>query len=90
LTAQSRRRRRANPTRKPAIPPTLASTTLSTISSRAMRGRLAPRAARTAISLRRSTARASSRFATFAQAISRTTATAPVSITMAGRTFCTI
>ncbi len=47
--------------------------------------RRAPRAIRTAISLCRSAARASSRFATFAQAISRTNATAPRRSMSAGR-----
>ena len=42
-----------------------------------MRARLAPRAARTAISRRRVVPRASSRFATLAQTINNTTATAP-------------
>ena len=51
--------------------------------------RLAPSAMRTAISFCRSTARASSRLATFAHAISSTSATAPVSRSSAGRMFCT-
>ena len=46
--------------------------------------RLAPSAMRTAISFCRPTARASSRLATFAQAISSTSATAPSSISSAG------
>ena len=46
-----------------------------------MRARLAPRAARTAISCWRASARDSSRFATFAHAISSTKPTAPMSTT---------
>ena len=73
----------------PAAPPTHDRTTLSTTSWRMTRARLAPSAIRSAISFCRSTARASSRLATLAQAISRTSATAPVSSTSAGRMFCT-
>ena len=51
-----------------------------------MRARLAPRAARTAISLRRASVRARTRLATLAQAISRTHPTAPSSTSSAGRT----
>ena len=64
-------------------PPATASSTLSVSSCRTMRPRLAPRAARTAISRWRASARESSRFATFAQAISSTNATAPISTTSA-------
>jgi hypothetical protein len=62
---------------RPAAPPGSASTTLSVRSSRARCRLLAPRAARTAISLARPMPRASNRLATFAQAISRTKATTP-------------
>ena len=51
-----------------------------------MRKRLAPSAVRTAISLRRAVERASSKFAMFAQAISRTKATAPRSTSNDRRT----
>ena len=61
----------------PAIPATTASTTLSVRSWRTSRARPAPTAARTTISRPRAEARASSRLATLAQAMSRTKATAP-------------
>ena len=76
-------------TSNPAAPLTHARTTLSIRSCRKIRPRPAPSAKRSAISLRRPTPRASSRLATFAQAISRTSTTAPRSIRSAGRTFCT-
>ena len=62
------------------------SSRLSTSSRRTSRPRLAPSAARTAISLERDTARASSRFATFAQAISSRKPTAASKDSSAGRT----
>ena len=64
---------------RPATPATNASSTLSTSSCRTMRHRVAPIETRTAISRERSAARASSRLATFAQAMSSTNATAPMS-----------
>ena len=64
-------------TRMPAAPETAASTALSVISCRTMRLRLAPIAARMAISRLRAEPLASSRFAILAQAISRISATAP-------------
>ena len=73
-------------TRSPSRPPASASRVVSAKSCRTMRARLAPRAARTAISLRRPSVRASTRLATFAQAISRTHPTAPSSTSSAGRT----
>ena len=64
-------------TTSPAAAPAAASTSASASSWVTVRLRLAPRAVRTAISLLRSTVRASSRLATFAHAISRTPKTAP-------------
>jgi len=61
----------------PSPPPAAAITTLSVSNCRTRRIRLAPRAVRSAISLRRDAARASSRLATLAQAMSSTTPTAP-------------
>ena len=63
----------------PSSPPTAASSTLSTSSCPTMRPRLAPRARRTAISFWRAVARAISRLATLAHAISSTPATMPSS-----------
>ena len=51
-----------------------------------IRARFAPSAVRIAISLDRAAARESRRFATFAQAINSTKATAPSSASKAGRT----
>jgi hypothetical protein len=62
---------------RPTAPPASDSTMLSVSNWRTMRLRLAPMAARTANSLRRVVERASSRLATFAQAISSTNPTAP-------------
>ena len=67
----------------PAAPPIDDSTRLSTSSCRSSRPRLAPSAVRTAISFCRDAARASSRFATFADAISSTQPTAQSSTTSA-------
>ena len=64
----------------PSAPPATASSTLSVSSWRTIRPRLAPSAARTAISFCRASARDSSRFATFAQAMSSTKPTAPIRI----------
>ena len=64
--------------REPAIPPAKASRMLSVKSCCNKRLRLAPIARRTAISLPRTEARASSRLATFTQAISRTRPTIPM------------
>jgi hypothetical protein len=63
----------------PTTPPASASTTHSTNNCDATRARLAPIAARIAISFWRPTARASRRFATFAHAISSTNPTAAAS-----------
>ena len=62
--------------------PIVDSSTLSTISCRMSRQRPAPSAARIPTSRSRVVARASSRFATFAQAISRTMPTAPSSMSI--------
>ncbi len=59
----------------PIAAPNAASTKLSVNIWRMSRRRLPPKAIRNAISFRRDAARASSRFATFAQAINSTTAT---------------
>ncbi len=61
----------------PSAPPIAASTRLSINSCRTSRPRLAPNASRTEISRPRVVARASSRFATFAQAMSSTSPTTP-------------
>ena len=70
----------------PKTPPSTASTRLSVTTSLTTRHRLAPSAVRTAISFWRDAAFASSRFATFAQAINRTNPTAPRSIRRVGFT----
>ena len=62
---------------KPTPPPSAASNTLSVRNCRVSRERLAPSARRKAISFCRTAARARSRLATFAHAISRTNPTAP-------------
>ena len=62
---------------RPNPPPIRARSTLSASIWNVSRLRLAPSAARTAISLRRPAARASSKFARFAQVIKRTKPTAP-------------
>jgi hypothetical protein len=72
-----------NATRVPSAPPAAASTRLSMSSCCTRRTRLAPIAIRTLISRPREAARASSRFATFAQITSSTSATATVSVTSA-------
>ena len=59
-------------TRSPAMPPLIASSTLSVRASVMTCLRLAPSASRTAVCPRRAAARASCRFATLAQAISST------------------
>src|SRR5256885_4526411 len=66
-----------NASNKPKPPPARESSTLSVSNWRATRSRPAPSATRTAISGCRAAARASRRLATFAQAMSRTNATAP-------------
>ena len=76
--------------KRPAAPPSAASRTLSVRSWRRMRPRLAPSAARMAISRRRAAARTNKRFARFAQAMSSTNPTAPSSTTTARRTPPTI
>ncbi len=79
----------AVPRSRPSAPPANDSMRLSVSSCRMMRPRPAPMAARTAISRLRVVARASSRFATFAQAMSSTKLTAPSSSQSVGRTFAT-
>ena len=64
---------------KPSAPLRLARRTLSTRSCRTIRQRVAPSDTRTPTSRARAAERASSRFATFAQAMSSTNATAPMS-----------
>ena len=66
-------------TTNPASPPPSARSTLSVNSCERSLARLTPNARRTAISRRRRNARAKSRFATFAQAISSTTIATPPS-----------
>ena len=65
---------------EPAISPPAASSALSTSSCRTMRPRLAPIAARIAISRSRMVARASSMLATLQQAITSSRLTAPNSV----------
>ena len=66
-------------TTRPASPPAAASRTLSVSSRRMRRPRAAPSVRRTATSRRRRTDRASNRFTTLAQAISRTATATPTS-----------
>ena len=93
----SRRGKRAGATRgssrtsvhasaRPAAPPAADSTRLSVRSCRTSRVRLLPSAARIVSSRWRATPRESSRFATLAQAMSSTRATALASRRIAGRT----
>ncbi len=84
LRDQQRRPRRARAA-GPAAAPSAVSTQLSVISCRSSRPRPAPTAVRTAISRRRASDRAISRLATLAQAMSRTNATAAISVSSAGR-----
>ena len=77
--AMSNRRMPTSDRASPTTPLISDSSTLSTSSCRTMRQRLAPSETRTAISRDRCAARASSRLATLAQAISSTNATAPIS-----------
>ena len=70
----------------PRMPPMMASRTLSVISWRTSRLGAAPSAARIAISVRRAAPRASSRFVTLTQAMTRTSVTAASTATSAGRT----
>ena len=72
---------RTAPARQPAKP----SSELSVKSCRMIRHRPAPMAKRTAISFRRETARTKKRPATLAQAVRRTSPTAPQSANRAGR-----
>ena len=71
----------------PAAPPASDSVRLSTSNCEIIRDRLAPKARRTAISFCRAVARAIRRFATLAQAISRTSPTTAVS-TSSGLSNC--
>ena len=77
------------PSTSPIAPPITDSATLSVSSCRMIRPRPAPMAARSATSRLRAVARTSSRFATLAQAISRTNATAALRISSVGRAFLT-
>ena len=80
----------SNPARaiaSPRTPPAAASTTDSVSNCLAILHTPAPIALRTAISRARPLARASKRFATLPHAISSTSATAPKSISSAGRVF---
>ena len=70
---------------RPISPPATARSVLSVSSWRTSRPRPAPSAARIASSRLRRSMRASIRFATFAQAISRTQPTAPSSTSSVGR-----
>ena len=85
-TSISNPRTPAAPRARPRTPPHPASSTLSVSSWRTTRPRAAPIAERTANSRWRPAARASSRLATFAHAISSTSATAPNSTSSAVRT----
>src|SRR5579872_1906470 len=77
---------RAHPARgRPTAPARRPSRMLSVSNWRSKRQRLAPRARRTAISLRRATARASKRLATLAQAIRRSNATADMAARTTGQ-----
>ena len=71
--------------RIPSVPPKIASTRLSVSDCRTIRQRLAPSAARTAISRSRLEARERSRFDTFAQVIRSTKPTAPSKTARVGR-----
>ena len=86
----SRARTPEAPMARPSTPPANESSTLSVRSWRTIRPRPAPIAARIAISRDRTPARASSRLATFAQAMSSTAVTAPSRIRSAGRTLRTM
>ncbi len=77
------------PSTSPIAPPITDSATLSVSSWRMIRPRPAPIAARKATSRLRAIARTSSRFATLAQAIRRTNATAALRISNVGRAFRT-
>ena len=77
------------PSTSPIAPPITDSATLSVSNWRMIRPRPAPIAARRATSRLRAVARTSSRFATLAQAISRTNATAALRISSVGRAFLT-
>ena len=65
------------PNSMPNAPPATARTNVSASNCETIRQRLEPRAVRMATSFDRATVRASRRFATFTQAISRTPNTAP-------------
>ena len=70
-------RRPTHPSPTPRVPPAVERSTLSVSNCRITRTRPAPRADRTATSVRRAGPRASCRPATFAHAINSTKATAP-------------
>jgi hypothetical protein len=70
--------------RRPIVPPATASIVLSVSSCRSSRTRPAPSAVRTASSRPRRTSRATSRFATLAQTISRTKPAVASSTTSVG------
>ena len=75
---------------RPRAPPAIESRVVSVRICCTTRLRLAPKAVRMAISLRRASAFATNKFATFAQAMSRTNATAPNNTSSAGRMSPTI
>ena len=79
----------ATPSTMPSAPPATDSRTLSVSSCLMIRPRPAPIAERIAISRRRAVARTSSRFATLAQAMSRTKTTATLMTSRIGRTLLT-
>jgi hypothetical protein len=89
-TSASSPRWNARASSRPPAAPTSASSTLSLSIWRISRPRRAPRAERTPISCSRTALRARSRFATFTQAMSSTSATAPASTGSAGRIWSTI
>ena len=75
----------SRPSPRPTIDATIASSSASTVSCRVTAARLAPSAARRAISRSRSTALASSNWLTLTHAISSTTPTAANKSISAGR-----
>ena len=82
-STSARTKQKATPA--PAAPPSIPRTRLSVSNCAISWRRLAPRAARTATSRPRACPRASSRFATFAQAMSSTSVTEPNRVTNVGR-----
>ena len=87
MSAATSARTPAYASSRPTAPPARLTSTLSVMSCWSRRSRVAPSAVRTAISFERVAARARSRLATLAQAMSSTNPTAPSSTSSAGRTF---